>query len=110
MRYPDPELLKELGYLTRHNAPSDGLCIVYYHFAEDDRLLYIGSTERFSKRQWTHRASSLWWEDVALITWDAFFDYGSMLLMERLAISEKTPLWNGNTKHPERILRIENEK
>lgn len=44
--------------------------VVYYAYAEDDTLLYVGSSTRVSARIRTHMAQSKWWPQVKRMSFD----------------------------------------
>jgi predicted GIY-YIG superfamily endonuclease len=66
---------------------------VYWHFAADGRLLYVGSTTNLDERTGQHRYSC-WWGDVERIVSTRFETRTAGLAAEAAAIKAGRPLYN----------------
>lgn len=77
--------------------------VVYRLFNADDRLLYVGVTNKIGYRLTQHSRDKAWWQDVQRITVERHADRHSALLAETEAIRTERPMHNianGGTRYP----------
>ena len=68
--------------------------ILYRHYDENDRLLYIGVSNSFFERLSNHKNHSHWFEKVTKIHLEHFDSQEDLLIAEKKAIKKEKPLHN----------------
>jgi excinuclease UvrABC nuclease subunit len=85
--------------LAGFDLPQSGF-IVYEHIDSTGSVLYVGSSECFTRRQEIHLRDSRWWSYVKEIHWMRCSDRDQMLRLEKATIESAFPEFNGITKSP----------
>lgn len=78
---------------------------LYRFYDQDDRLLYVGITEKVAIRWRAHARQSLWWHEVSRKTVAWFPSRDEAATAEVAAIQEEHPLYN--ITHAVRVLTPE---
>ncbi len=74
--------------------PEDGVGCVYYHFGDDEELLYVGKSRHFLKRQQGHKKECKWWNEIREIKAWITPDHIDLEWLEIQEIKRNRPKYN----------------
>jgi hypothetical protein len=80
--------------MTPAPVPAGATTTLYRFYDADDRLLYVGISERGPERWRAHRKDKPWWTEVVRTTTEHYDNRAAALEAERAAIIAEQPAYN----------------